>query len=387
MVVVSEEEAARLRRRGPGARPDRRLAAFDGASEGDAAEETADFAGHDVLFTFFRELAGPVKKLAYTAWSARRKLARDFKAYAVFLVATVWSMPGRMGKVVNSPHLREAVQKEEDPVALAAVVCGGSGVVIFGSGGAVVGAVVGGVCGLVCGALPAIFTFGLSLPIGAVLGGGCGLAAGATVGSGAGAAAGSATGMTAAYFRDEIKYTALVVASRIYDAYDMVVVRPVAAIRHTGRKVGETVHSGADYTWAKANAVGNAVADASADPGVRVTAASAAAGAAALGTAGAAGGALAGGAAGILVGLIPAVFTFGASIPIGAMVGGGAGLCVGGAAGTSVGFCGGGVAGALGYSCRGVPAVAYRTAAGAILRAAEKVNLRAVDPDIAPTVS
>lgn len=88
----------------------------------------------------------------------------------------------------------------------------------------------------------------------------------------------------------------------------------------------------------------------------QVTAASAAVGATALGTAGAAGGALAGGASGALLGLIPALFTFGLSIPAGAAVGGGVGLCAGGAAGASTGFVGGAVAGYTGFAYRNVPA-------------------------------
>ena len=55
------------------------------------------------------------------------------------------------------------------------------------------------------------------------------------------------------------------------------------------------------------------------DRRVQVSAVTAGAGAATLGTAGAATGMLAGGAAGALVGVVPALFTFGLSIPIGAM--------------------------------------------------------------------
>merc|ERR1712056_127228 len=65
---------------------------------------------------------------------------------------------------------------------------------------------------------------------------------------------------------------------------------------------------------------------------------------------GAVGGMVCGGAAGALVGVVPALFTFGLSIPIGAVVGGGAGLFLGGAAGTSVGFAGGGAVGLTGYT-------------------------------------
>merc|ERR1711920_158202 len=89
-----------------------------------------------------------------------------------------------------------------------------------------------------------------------------------------------------------------------------------------------------------------------ADRRVQVTATSAGVGAVTLGTAGAAGGAVCGGAAGALIGVVPALFTFGLSIPIGAIVGGGTGLFIGGAAGTSLGFAGGGAVGLGGYSLR-----------------------------------
>jgi len=52
-----------------------------------------------------------------------------------------------------------------------------------------------------------------------------------------------------------------------------------------------------------------------------------------------------GGAIGAAVGVIPAFFTFGLSIPIGAAIGGGTGLVVGTAGGATVGAVGGGAAG------------------------------------------
>lgn len=87
----------------------------------------------------------------------------------------------------------------------------------------------------------------------------------------------------------------------------------------------------------------------------RVTAVSAAGGAVTVGTGGAAVGCATGGAIGAAVGLVPALFTFGLSIPVGAAIGGGAGLCVGATAGGTVGAVGGGAAG---YKIHG-----YRTSA------------------------
>eukprot|EP00435_Cladocopium_sp_Y103_P067212 s210_g29.t1 len=88
---------------------------------------------------------------------------------------------------------------------------------------------------------------------------------------------------------------------------------------------------------------------------VQVSALGAGAGSIALGTAGAAAGVLGGGTVGALVGLVPAVFTFGLSIPIGMAVGGATGLVTGGAVGSGVGFAGGGGLACLAYRQRGLP--------------------------------
>merc|ERR1740130_20255 len=80
-------------------------------------------------------------------------------------------------------------------------------------------------------------------------------------------------------------------------------------------------------------------------------AASAMGGALLVGAGGGAAGSVAGGLAGATMGLPLALFTFGLSIPIGAMIGGGAGACVGVTAGSATGAIGGGAAG-YGYQRR-----------------------------------
>merc|ERR1711957_757091 len=86
------------------------------------------------------------------------------------------------------------------------------------------------------------------------------------------------------------------------------------------------------------------------DPRVQVTAAAALAGSATLGTAGGTVGVAVGGVVGAAVGIVPALFTFGLSIPVcaavGAAVGGGTGATVGG----TTGLVGGGAAGYYGYA-------------------------------------
>ena len=65
------------------------------------------------------------------------------------------------------------------------------------------------------GTVPAIFTLGLSIPIGAMVGGAVGLGAGVTVGSSAGFVGGATSGCTVAHFRAEIMSFTLYVGSKV----------------------------------------------------------------------------------------------------------------------------------------------------------------------------
>merc|ERR1712046_374223 len=60
----------------------------------------------------------------------------------------------------------------------------------------------------------------------------------------------------------------------------------------------------------------------------------------------------AGAGVGAAVGVVPAIFTFGLSIPVGAFIGGTFGLCAGTVVGGSAGLVGGGAAGYYGYERR-----------------------------------
>ncbi|CAE8581750.1 unnamed protein product, partial [Polarella glacialis] len=284
-----------------------------------AQERHAEHGSEVKLFSFFEELAEPVKKLGHAAWRSRGKAARDVKAYVSFFVAVLFSMPGRGLNVLQNPKLHSFLAEEEDPQALAAMMVGTGGALCLGSVGAVIGATVGAVLGLAVGAVPAFFTLGLSLPIGAALGGTAGLLTGATTGSSAGFVAGATSGSFVAHFRAEIRHSVLYVGSKLYDVYDVLVLRPVGAAKATKRRVGQGVQSSADYTRAKAQASAEMVRatkrrlgegvqssadftlakaqasaelarEVAADPRVQVSAAGAGVGATALGTAGAASG-------------------------------------------------------------------------------------------------
>lgn len=307
------------------------------------------------LFSFFEELAEPVKKLVQTAWRSRGKLAHDVKAYVVLFASMLYSMPSRALRVVQNPKLHALLAEEEDPQALAAVLAGSGGALCLGSVGAVIGATVGSAFGLCLGAVPALFTFGLSLPVGAVLGGAGGVLCGALTGSSAGFVGGASSGIFFAYFRREIRSSAVYVSAKLYDVYDLFVARPTNAVKAANRKVRDGVRNSAVYTKDKALKSTEFMKSAAANRQVQVSALGAGAGSIALGTAGAAAGALGGGTVGALVGLVPAVFTFGLSIPIGIAVGGATGLVTGGAVGSGVGFAGGGGLACLAYRQRGLP--------------------------------
>ena len=87
-------------------------------------------------------------------------------------------------------------------------------------------------------------------------------------------------------------------------------------------------------------------------PSVKVTALSAASGAVTVGAGGGLLGMAAGAGVGAAVGVVPAIFTFGLSIPVGAFMGGAFGLCAGTAVGGSAGLVGGGSVGYYGYEHR-----------------------------------
>lgn len=104
-----------------------------------------------------------------------------------------------------------------------------------------------------------------------------------------------------------------------------------------------------DYTKDQVKAAGGVILEVASRPVVLATAAGAGVGAVAVGAAGAVGGAICGGAAGAVVGAVPALFTFGLSVPVGVAIGGGTGICVGGASGASVGLAGGGAVALAGF--------------------------------------
>merc|ERR1719311_869812 len=81
-----------------------------------------------------------------------------------------------------------------DPDARVTAASAVGGATVMGAGGGAVGLVAGGALGAACGVPLSLFTFGLSIPIGAAIGGGAGLCAGAVTGGTAGLVGGAAAG-------------------------------------------------------------------------------------------------------------------------------------------------------------------------------------------------
>merc|ERR1719323_1511062 len=102
--------------------------------------------------------------------------------------------------------------------ATAASATGGA--TVLGAGGGAAGLAVGGAAGALAGLPLALFTFGLSIPVGAVFGGGAGLAMGAATGASIGAVGGGAAGFGAYSKREDIRKAANLVASTVGDGTD-----------------------------------------------------------------------------------------------------------------------------------------------------------------------
>jgi len=96
------------------------------------------------------------------------------------------------------------------------------GAVAMGAGAGATGLAAGGVVGAAAGLPLALFTFGLSIPVGAVIGAGSGLVIGAGVGVTAGGVAGGAAGYGAYQKKDEIAGAAKYVAGKAQEGADRV---------------------------------------------------------------------------------------------------------------------------------------------------------------------
>jgi len=222
------------------------------------------------------------------------------------------------------------------------IVTAGGAVTLSAVGGAF-GCATGIVTGSLVGVIPAIFTLGLSIPVGATVGGTVGLVVGSTAGGATGAASGGFVGYGTHKYRKEIGAGVLTIKKSANGG-----VRSVKIFVHDKHNAAKThatnqiefarvkMSNGVDVIKQKANKLERH----------HVVMGGAGVGGVAGATAGGGAGVVAGGAVGAAVGLIPAIFTFGLSIPVFAVIGG----AIGGGAGATAGGTGGVVAGgAAGY--------------------------------------
>lgn len=121
--------------------------------------------------------------------SAARSLATSAQAQAIETFKQGQAKVAEIGEGV-----RDVVS---NPRAQATTVSAVGGAVALGTGGGATGLVSGGLIGAACGLVPAVFTFGLSIPIGAAIGSGMGAGIGTTFGGAAGFISGGALGYKA----------------------------------------------------------------------------------------------------------------------------------------------------------------------------------------------
>eukprot|EP00435_Cladocopium_sp_Y103_P015615 s2192_g3.t2 len=130
---------------------------------------------------------------------------------------TVDSAKAKASEARDKAH---AFAKNDHVRATAVGVAGGA--TTLGTTGAATGLCAGTVVGAAAGVVPALFTFGLSIPVGAALGAGAGLFMGTAVGATAGALSGGAAGYGAYAKRGEIQELRTKTMSRISSGVDIV---------------------------------------------------------------------------------------------------------------------------------------------------------------------
>jgi len=283
-----------------------------------------------------------------------KEIAKD-KAVIVF--------KGVKGKSLQTKDQTVAILRNPEFQKTTVATAGGS--ITFGAVGGAFGLASGVAVGSAVGLAPALFTLGLSIPVGGAIGGIGGLCTGTLIGSSSGGVA----GFTVYRYRIEISNGVMTVKMKTYEllnngksraikTYNGASSRAIKAYNGASQAVGVRIykfqvscsdladkakrHSISALELAKIKA--SDAYHATTETRMGVTTASAVTGAVVGGTSGGALGTVAGAA----VGIVPAIFTFGLSIPAGAMIG----LCAGTAVGGSAGAVGGGVVGYTGYTVK-----------------------------------
>jgi hypothetical protein len=275
------------------------------------------------------------KALALGRLATVKKTANNSKEKAIILF-------GDFKTSANENQLK-AVALVRDPQFQTCTIATVGGAITFGSVGGTFGLASGIAVGSTAGMVPALFTLGLSIPAGGVLGGLAGICGGTLLGG----VSGGAGGCMIYKYRIQIKDGFMSIKVKANGTFDKTkqrintqVCKLRASVSQAAKIVQQQSMMAVDVVKAKSS---EAVTFATTTrPGVT---SSAAVGGAVLG--GATTGAF-GTVAGAAVGIVPAFFTFGLSIPVGAM----AGLCVGTAVGGGAGAVGGGLVGYGGFTHR-----------------------------------
>lgn len=246
------------------------------------------------------------------------------------------------------------VTRVKEPEFQKLTISTSSGVIVLGAAGGAFGVATGVVVGSVAGLAPALATFGLSIPAGAMCGGVAGLLVGSTAGGTAGGAGGFCLYKYRVQIKDgfvQVKVKAHTFAADGYGKAKGAALSAKLAIRNKATQAREKAEvtialakekTGAAAALAKAKA--GEVFTMTTSTRTGVSSAMAVLGGTVGTTAGGICGALAGGAFGV----VPAVFTFGLSIPVGA----GIGLMAGATTGGGAGVVGGGAIGFAGFTYR-----------------------------------
>lgn len=228
----------------------------------------------------------------------------------------------------------------------------------FATGGAF-GIFIGGAVGGALGMLPAIFTFGTTIPLGIFIGSGCGATIGSSVGGATGFFGAGTVGYGAYMKRGEIRSVFDRVSHAVKNVTEATCSRVHSLFASCKSSSSDIVGSLKKQFRHKADVAVDVYTrrltdakDMVADRNVQVVAASAASGAVVFGTGGAATGLATGSAIGAAVGVVPSFFTFGLALPVCSVIGGGFGMVAGSAVGAASGLVGGGLTGYVSYARR-----------------------------------
>jgi hypothetical protein len=132
------------------------------------------------------ELVSLVRNPEHAPPTISKPLQQAFTGVVTDTAMSAIKMGGMHQAGVTRDQVHSMVSSAQEKVAETSVSVA-KGTISGGARGGGAGLVSGSVIGAACGLIPAVFTFGLSIPIGAALGGGTGLVVGSSVGATAGA--------------------------------------------------------------------------------------------------------------------------------------------------------------------------------------------------------